>query len=384
MTKRYELVTVILFCSIIAILSVLFVLLPDRDFSEQENRALAGVPNLSKGSFFSGEFAAEVNEYFADQFPFRDWFVKLKASAELLLMKGENNGVLYSKKQLAVRDFNAYQSRIHIAEDTDRIYPETIRSQLEAVEQLGRTLDVPMVTVIPPRTIDIADSSFSYDRPDGDLAFELMNEVFSEEAGYIDTLSLLRTRYENGEYVSYRTDHHWTTLGAYYVYCEIMKQFGKEDRIIPQEEFEIEQIYDFSGTTAARANFPLYQKDILELWHLSDDSSYEVVIDGEVFDGFYSRDYLKSSDKYSVFLDGTHNITQITKRGETRETLLIAKDSFANSLIPFLAREFDIVALNLRSNTALSATAEQYSASAVLVIYNTENLITTADLGNLT
>lgn len=384
MTKRYELVTAILFCSIIAILSVLFVLLPDRDFSEQENRALTGVPNLSKDSFFSGEFAAEVNEYFADQFPFRDWFVKLKASVELLLMKGENNGVLYSKNQLAVRDFNAYQSRIHIAEDTDRIYPETIRSQLEAVEQLGQTLEVPLVTVIPPRTIDIADDSFSYDRPDGDLAFALMNEVFSEEAGYIDTLSLLRTRYENGEYVSYHTDHHWTTLGAYYVYCEIMKQLGKEDRIIPQEEFEIEQIYDFSGTTAARANFPLYQKDILELWHLSDDSSYEVVIDGKAFDGFYSRDYLESSDKYSVFLDGTHNITQITKKGETREMLLIAKDSFANSLIPFLAREFDIVALNLRSNTALSNAAEQYAASAVLVIYNTENLITTADLGNLT
>lgn len=383
MTKRSELLTVILFCVSIALLAILFVVLPDRDFSQQENRALASVPELNKESFFSGDFAVDTNEYFADQFPFRDLFVKIKSATELLFFKGENNGVLYSDGQLAVRDFNAYRSLTQIAKDTDHIYPETIRAQFQAVEELGKSLDVPLVTVIPPRTIDIADSVFAYNRPNGDLAFDIANETFSDSAGYIDTLKLLRSRYMQGEYVTYRTDHHWTTLGAYYVYCEIMKQFGKEDCIISKEEFEIEQIHDFSGTTAARANFPFYKKDILEIWHLPDDDQYEVVADGTVYDDFYSESYLEVSDKYSVFLDGTHNLTQITKKGEKRETLLIAKDSFANSLIPFLAREFDIVALNLRSNTNLTAAAEQYSASAVLVIYNMENVITTGSLGNL-
>ncbi|MBQ3230623.1 MAG: hypothetical protein IJB49_06330 [Clostridia bacterium] len=383
MEKRSELLTVILFCVIVGVLAVLFVALPDRDFSEQENRALAEAPKLDKESFFSGEFGKETNVYFADQFPFRDQFVKLKSATELGFFKKENNGVLYSYDQLAVRDFNAYRSRIHISENTDRLYPETIKAQLGSVEKLGQSLEIPLVTVIPPRTVDVADSVFDYDRPDGDIAFELMNETLSEKAGYIDTLSLLREKYESGEYVSYRTDHHWTTLGAYYVYCEIMKELGVEDKIIPKEEFEIEQIEDFSGTTAARANFPFYKKDVLELWHLPDDGEYKIIADGEELSGFYSREYLESSDKYSVFIDGTHNKTEITKSGGERKTLLIAKDSFANSLIPFLAREFDIIALNLQGNTMLSLAVAEYDPAAVLIVYNTENLITTGSLGNV-
>lgn len=383
MNKKTNLITVILFCGILVVLLVLFVVLPDRAFSEQENRALSLLPHFDSDSFFSGEFATEINVYFADQFPFRDSFVKLKSATELLFAKQENNGVLYNYNQLAVRNFNAYRSRLHVAEDTDRIYLDTVRAQLELYDDFVQQATVPVVTVLPPRTIDVADDLYSYDRPDGDAVFQLMEDTLSEQAGYIDTLSLLRNLYQNGEYVMYRTDHHWTTLGAYHVYREIMFALGRNASIIPEKEFEIEQIENFSGTTAARANFLFYQKDILELWHLADDDKYSVTIDGESFDGFYSRDYLTSSDKYSVFLDGTHNVTHITKNGEERDTLLIAKDSFANSLIPFLAREFDIVALNLRSNTNFTHAIEQYNPSAVLVVYNTENLITTPDLGNI-
>ncbi len=383
MFKKSELITVILFCFIIASLAVAFVVLPDREFSEQENRNLEQAPELNSENFFSGKFATQTNVYFADQFPLRDIFVRLKSGSELLLAKGENNGVLYSYDQLAVKEFNAYRSRIHITEDTDRIYLDSVEAQIQSVNKLANTLDVPLITVIPPRTVDIADGSFAYDRPDGDRVFELMNENLGENTGYIDALGILRPKYENGEYVYYRTDHHWTTEGAYTIYKEIMDRLGKADSIIPKEEFEIEKIENFSGTTAARGNFPFYAKDTIELWHLPDDGEYEIIADGNDIGGFYNRDFLNTSDKYSVFLDGTHDVTTIKKKGEQRQTLLVAKDSFANCLIPFLAREFDIVALNLATNTYLSAFASNYEADAVLIVFNTENLITTGHLGNL-
>lgn len=383
MKKYSEIISVVLFCAIITSLSISFVFSKDIEFSEQENRDLAQAPTLDSDSFFSGEFGKEMNLYISDQFPIRDLFVNIKSFTELAFLKGENNGVLYNKNQLAVKNFNSYQSRINITENTDHIYPETIKAQLLAVNALSEKLNIPLVMVIPPRTIDIADSVFNYDRPDGDLAFNLMKDSLSEKAGYIDTLSLLRPKYENGEYVYYRTDHHWTTLGAYYTYCEIMKKLGSEENIIPVSEFDIEQISDFSGTTAARASFPFYEKDILEIWHLNDENDYEITIDGVAVDSLYNRDYLGKSDKYSVFLDGTHDMTEIRKKGENRKTLLIAKDSFANCLIPFLAREFDIIALNLRTNTAISAFVENYSVDAVMLVFNTENIITSADLGNV-
>ena len=397
MYKKSELITVVLFCLTLAILTVSFIVIPDKAFSEQENRDLEQMPQLDIEGVFEKEgeekldyfyqeldgFMDSINVYYADQFPLRDIFVRLKSGSELALLKGENNGVLYSRNQLAVKDFNAYKSIVHITEETDRIYLDSLKAQLGSVDALAEKLSVPLVTVLPPRTVDIADSAFAYDRPDGDKPFELMQGL-SEKAGYIDTLSLLRPKYESGEYVYYRTDHHWTTAGAYYTYCEIMKKLGKEDKIIPRESFEIEIIEGFSGTTAAKAGFPIYQRDELELWHLSDDGEYEITADDIALDGFYNRDFLSKSDKYSVFLDGTHDFTEIKKKGDSeRETLLVAKDSFANCLIPFLAREYDIIAVNLATNTLLSAFAENYGADAVLIVFNTENIITTGHLGNL-
>lgn len=383
MKKFCEITTVILFCVIIAIFSVTFLILPDKEFSQQENRNLATLPLLNGERFFSGAFGKDINLYFADQFPLRNQFVKLKSGAELALMKKENNGVLYSKNQLAVKDFDACKSVRETVEGTDYYFNDSATLQLENLNRLGTALEIPLFSVIPPRTIDVTDSAFDYDRPQGDLIFHTMENSLTD-AGYINTLTELRSRYEQGEYVYYRTDHHWTTLGAYYTYRNIMTELGKEKEIIPKEDFEIEEITDFSGTTAAKGNFPIYQKDTLEIWHLSNENDFEITADGEALNGFYRRSYLDTGDKYSVFLDGTHNITQITKKGdENREKLIIFKDSFANCLIPFLAQEYDIVALNIHVFNDITGLAEQFDADAVLVVCNTENLITTVDLGKL-
>lgn len=383
MKKITELLTVILFCAVIASLSVAFWLLPDREFSPQENRNLAAFPDFNAEAFFSGTFGKDMNVYIADQFPLRDAFVKLKGGAELGLFRGENNGVLYSYDQLAVKDFDAYKSILETTEDTDRIYIDSIRAQLDHLAQFGERTEIPVVTLIPPRTIDVADGLFRYDRPDGDLLYDLAAATLTDTAGYVDTLSLLREKFEAGEYVYYRTDHHWTTLGAYYAYREVMRSFGKADAVLPPEAFEIEQSDPFSGTTAARGGFPFYKKDVLELWHLPDDGAYQITADGEDLDGFYARGYLSENDKYAVFLDGTHNLTTVKKQGEERETLLVAKDSFANCLIPFLAREYDVVAVNIHTVTALTAAAEACGADAILIVCNGENLITTGDLGKI-
>lgn len=382
--KRYaERLLCVLFCGTVALLSLLFFFMPRSDFSETENRALKQCPDFSAEQLFSGEYTANVNDYFADQFPFRNFFVKLKGASELTLLKRENNGVLYGRRQLAVKEFDAYRSRIEVSEDTDRIWLDSTQAQLNAVNSFAEKLDIPMVTLVPPRTVDVVDPLISYDRPDGDLLFTQLEDTLIPTAGYIDLLELYRGSAAAGEYVYYRTDHHWTTSGAYAAYCEVMKALGKQDEILAEDRFDIEEIPDFSGTTAARAGVPLYEKDTLALWHLPDDDAYTVTADGKNIGGFYQREYLESSDKYAVFLDGTHNLTTITLEGEARETLLIAKDSFANCLIPFLARHYDIVAVNLHTCTDLSALIETYAPDALLIVCNAENLITTGDLGNL-
>ena len=110
MYKRHELVTAILFCLTVALLSVSFWILPDKSFSEQENRTLEQLPSVDidgaleqndgeRLDYFYAEldgFMDKINVYYADQFPLRDIFVRLKSGSELAMLKGENNGVLYS------------------------------------------------------------------------------------------------------------------------------------------------------------------------------------------------------------------------------------------------------------------------------------------------
>ncbi len=385
MKKYSELITIVFFCLIVFSFAISFYIVPDAEYSEQEKRPLEQAPELNTENFFSGEYAKNINKYYADQFPLRSFFVKIKSAAELGLGKGENNGVLYSYDQLAMKEFaanNIYEFE-QSQKKTDRIYLDSVKVQLESVNKLADKLSVPLVTVLPPRTIDIADSKFQYDRPDGDKMFDMMNEVLNEKTGYIDTLSLLRPKYEQGEYVYYRTDHHWTTLGAYYVYCEIMESLGCGDKIIPKEEFNIESVEGFIGSTAANANFPFFKKDVIEIWHLNDDNEYEVIADGEDMGGFYVKSFADTEDKYSLFMGGVHNTVSVTKKGEERKTLLIARDSFSDCLVPFLAREFNIVTINLDIIQDVAFAASYYEADAVLIVYNAENIIKTANLSNV-
>ena len=119
----------------------------------------------------------------------------------------------------------------------------------------------------------------------------------------------------------------------------------------------------------------------MELFLSGHEDEYRVIADGKELSGLYSFDALSKKDHYSIFLDGTHDSVTITRKdGEERPVLLILKDSFANSLAPFLAEHFDLVLLNLSSqrldfDDPLSP-VEQYGASRLLLVWSVENLLT--------
>ena len=380
MKRSVSLATVIIFCLFLAGFAAAFLLTPARGFSGQENRELAQAPELTASGLFSGKFASEANEYIADQFPARDELVKLKSAAELALLKRANNGVLYTQNQLAVLEFDAYCSRLKTTRNADGFYANSVEARAKSYSGRIKETGLPAVTLVPPRTIDVAGKTFGCPGHGDDL-FALLKQSFTPEAGFINLLPDMRAAYEAGEYIIYRTDHHWTTYGAYEAYVRIMNALGAGENIIAKDEFSVEKVDGFSGTTAARANFPCCPRDVLEIWTLPDEGDYTVIADGADIGGFYNRERLEPSDKYSVFLDGTHGVTAVTKKsGEARKTLLVIKDSFANCLIPFLSREFDIVALDISSAAQLKSAVEQYSPDALLTVCNAENIVSNGAL----
>lgn len=390
--KITNIFTVVLFVLPLALGLILFVVLPDSSFSEQENRPLQTFPKLSLTSLTEGKFGGQMNSYFADQFPARDALVGIKGVAELALGKGENNGVLLGKDgQLAVRWFDVLLDARTRVEDTDFYSKDLIDGQTDALNALAADLaaqNIPLTLIVPPRTVDVVGAQTRYPTETTNTFWQDLEAGLGSDVQYLDLTETFRSAYESGEYVYYRTDHHWTTKGAYMAYQGLMKKWGREQDVVSMSE-DVETVQDFYGTTWSRAGFKFVAPDQIEIWHYEGENDYTVTNPqtGESFEGFYNREYLAKKDKYSVFLDGTHPILTVTKNTtEQRKTLLVLKDSFFNSMVPFLAEHYDLVVMDLSQGlrgTSLCDLIEQYGCDGVLIVYNAENIMISNSLSTL-
>ena len=393
MNKKINITVIALFLALIFGFGAAFWIVPDTDFSEDENRVLQTLPDVSLNSWAEGKASSQLTTYYSDQFPLRSMWVNVHAMGELAMWRGESNGVLVGKDgQLAVRRFDAYLSRTIRLENTDYTSPDHIDKGLTALVNVDQTLKdrgISLTVLLAPRTVDVTVNDYAYPSALSDaLDNTIQTTLGGAKVNSIELLETFRTMHDSGEYVYYRTDHHWTTKGAYTAYAAILTSWGMEGEILPESYFTVREIPDFYGTTHARAGIPFIAPDTLEIWEASDDSRFTVFsrkgdnLETVIESGFISESYLNTKDKYGAFLDGTHSMlfiidSEAAAKGESRPRLLLARDSFANSMVPFLARHFDICMVNLSGGmTNLSELATEYGCSRVLVVCNRENLVT--------
>ncbi len=391
MNRTIHIAVIAVFLVLVFGFGVAFWVLPDKDFSVDENRSLQTSPTLSLSEWLNGSVSEQLTEYYSDQFPLRSSWVSLRALCELAMGRGESGGVLLGTGgQLATRRFDAYLSRTERATDTDYYNTAHIQSGLDAIVRLDETLtaaDIPLCVLLAPRTIDVTAADFAYPSALSDrLDATIRDSLDGTSVNRVELLTTFRTMHEAGAYVYYRTDHHWTTLGAYTAYTAVMTAWDMEADILPTDAFTVRSVSDFCGTAYSRSGMFFVAPDTLEIWEAADGSDDDYTVhDGEgrlvIESGFINEDYLSEKDKYSAFLDGTHRLLTITNEatrdGESRPRLLLARDSFANSMVPFLARHFDIVMVNLSGGmTNLSELAATYDCDRVLIVCNLENLVT--------
>lgn len=358
-----ELITLGLFAAFIAVFAIAFWILPDRDMSEEENRALAQFPEISVQSVVSGEFTEKFASYMADQFPLRDQFVAVKAASELALGKRENNSIFVLGDTLAER-FDTVDS-----ENFERNIT-AIDAFVEACRDCGLTAEFALFG----RAMDVMDIPV-YGSGATDAAWEKL--------GGHDHLDMRRALDgHNGEYVYYRTDHHHTSLGAYYAYAYLAPRLGFEANDIGHYRRETLS-GEFFGTTYSKSGAKWIAPDSVEAFHWDGDGAVTVSVDGkEPRTGMYFEEYLDKKDKYSVFLGGNNarvNVRAVLDGEGERAKLLIVKDSFAHSLAPFLAEHFDITMIDPRYyKKPLIKLVEDEGFDAVLVCCNMDTLSSAA------
>lgn len=361
-------ITVISFCAILGIMAALYVVLPERDFSETEKRYLEDFPVFTWESLASGEFGADIETYMADHIPGRDFLVGLNAYFEK-----------FTGRQVSKDIYVAEGDRL--VEAPVQWDPALAQQNMTAINMFAQNIgtDVDFM-IVPSAGWAVEDTITGIADPYRDeVLIDNLYQLASDSLNTLDILSVYEPMDRQSLY--YRTDHHWTSLGAYTAYSTYMQEKGKTYRA--QEDFTVQTEEGFYGTTYSRSALWLTDAEPLEMWHGSENL---VVTNGEVdteHAGVFYEERLQEADKYTVYLDGNHSLVRIENPDNAgKGKILVIRDSYANCLGCFLAESYETVVLvDLRYyKNAISELYAQEAFDDVLVCYSLSNFMTDTNL----
>lgn len=352
-----------------------FLFSPKTDYSSSEKRYLQKFPDANVEKVLSGEFGSEFETFFADQFPQRNTWVGLNAYTALAEGNNGASGVYNCK--------NGYLINKPVSTDNN------LDKNVGAVVDFAKKIDAPTTVMLVPSTGYIADDVLPtfHDKYNDDEDISRISSTLSKEKiGFVDLRERFKSEYKNGSQLYYKTDHHWTTKGAYTGYQELCKALGItpiDDSTLKKDSYP-----DFYGTTYSSSGFWLTPPDNIEIWSNPNNSSKNISV--KITEGanvktsgsMYFTDHLKEDDKYPVFIDGNHALTEITNTNAKNGTILLIKDSFSHSLAPFLAENYSkVVLVDLRYyKESVSQLVSTYNPEQVVVLYGIDNLATDTDI----
>ena len=333
---------------------IINIALPDKDFLEQENRMAQTAPKFSWEALAGGRFTSDFEKYVNDQFVFRDGFISIKSASERAMGKRENGGVFFARGML-IEAFPA---------------PDAARfsENVSAVKSFSESAPVPVHFALIPTAAHIYKDMLPEGAPTADEA-ALIEEAYEAFGGGADIAAALLSHKD--EYIFYRTDHHWTSLGAYYGYGALCEELGLDAAPITVYKKSVLS-EDFNGTLYSLSGARWEKPDEIDAYVPSDHITVLRYDKAEPeTGGLYYYENLTVKDKYKVFLGGNAPRVVIKTTHSDAPSLLLIRDSYSDSLAPFLTAHYgEIHMLDLRYfKSGVSQYIEENDIDEVLVIY---------------
>ena len=356
-------------------------LTPDREMSEMENRVLQQKPSLTLSTLFAkGDkaYSQRYEKYINDQFVLRDQWITLKSRAESVLAKIENNGIAYGK------DGYLFEKVVSVDEENLADNIQYIREFLEMYPQQSVTFSiVPNAYTVLTDKLPIGFEAITVDQRARTAG--IYSQLSGENLHILDITDTLAAHSQ--EYIYYRTDHHWTTYGAYLAYCQYVKSLGLTP--VSQETLDTVKggvVEGFYGTFDAKAKKADVQPDAIT-WY---DIPCRVEINQEAVDSLHDLSKFEVRDKYAALMRGNNALTVLYSQcnqdhqdGKTSRVLVV-KDSYGNSMIPYLCYNFDeVYAVDLRYLGKMSAVLADMEFDDLLILYNFANFVDDTNIPKL-
>jgi len=373
--KTHRNLLALLLLLFIGVIAALNVVMPVRTFSESENRMLKQLPRFSLQALLSGTFTSDFEKYVSDQFVFRDMWIGAKTDTDRIMGKKKSNGIYLGKDGYLIQNFLP-----PVEEDME----EKVNA-IHAFDHATPGLRKYMM-LVPTAAALYRDKLPKYAVVGDEEAYlRKIRSLLHPNIRFVDVFPALYA--EREQPIFYKMDHHWTTQGAYVAYLELCKQMG----LTPQreEEFNIRQVTDkFYGSLHSKSGFRHIQPDSIELYLPKNQEKYTVtsVEEGLTTDSLYAMEQLQGKDKYAVFLNGNHALVQIKTAFPNGKKLLVVKDSYANSFIPFLLKHFsEIDVIDLRYYEGdLASFVKERNIQDMLLLYNANTFFEDPSIKNLT
>lgn len=357
-----------IFIILLFLVMIINVIVPDQEKSELENRALEQRPRFNLTTILSGDFMEQWEEYLSDQFAGRDTWRSLKVSLDRLGGARKENDIYIGKDGQLMED-------IEVPDDG------RLEANLTAIRDFAETYeDIPVTMMLVPDAACILNDSLpAFVRvEDQRQMFSMAERKLGDTVNWVDTVSILNNH--KSEKLYYKTDHHWTTQGAFYVFQDAAETLGIEGDV--SDDFVSYTVTDsFNGVLAASSGVGLDEMEQIDIYAPTggdDDVVVNYVDEGRKTTSLYDSSKLETRDKYGVFLGGNTSVVDIRTVSTSQKRLLVVKDSFADCFIPFLApyyREIVVVDPRYYSGT-MQDIMDSYRITDALILYSGNTFFT--------
>lgn len=332
------------------------------EFSENENRFLQDFPVISLNNFFSNRLTKELDNFVNDHFPFRNSFVKLKNKVELLNGKTNMNNVFIGSDDYLIEDYKTSKK---------------LDSFINVINDFKNNNDVLVTLMLVPNSVLINEYKLPY-MASTINQYDDIKYVYSRVE--VDTIDLYDTLVNNNKkyQMYYKLDHHWTSYGAYFSYVEYAQKYNLD--YLELDEYDIEEVTDkFYGTLFSKVILNKIKGDKIHIFNKDEDLIVKYYLGNNVVtkNSLYEYSYLDKKDKYSMFLNNNNPLVTIKNNLVTNNRkILVIKDSYANSFIPFLTSNYEeIHVIDPRYyKESISNYINEFNIEQVLFLYNMNNL----------
>lgn len=379
--KKARLLLAEFFVLFIAIIAIGSLIAKDRDFSENENRYLAEMPKFTIEGFLKGDFQEDLENYLNDQVIGRDYWISFKSAVERTTGNTDIGGAYVGKDDY-------YFEKITPDSVDEEIVSYNTNAVRDFLNYCARSISPSRLTFMMVPT-----SGYVYEDklPDNAIMFDQESYIKDIEATMegFQVVSLMDTFVENNDQnLYYKTDHHWTSDGAFLAY---QKWCETSEREVPTEEaFCVECVTEeFRGSLYSKVLSANATYDSIKQYAWVEGMPEVTMTVGEdVYDSIFFPERLEEKDKYKYFFGDNYAETVITNSNtgnETPKNLLVVKDSFANSFVPFLTNEYDhIYMIDLRYYKGdMGEYLLSNNITDVMVLYNISNFVSDKNVSKL-